>query len=177
MSEEKVQETVQESLDIKAESKPENADSGLLQEVMANKATIKELQAKLDEHNTANEKARQKQLSEDGKKDELIAELNTKVEKLEGEYTRLSKYEDDEKTNLIASIASDEAEAEELSKEGLSTLRLLKNKIAAKTPEAPTARGSIGKQPPPMDWTSIDPKEAKRNWSDILAAAQRKMKN
>jgi len=177
MSEEKVQETVQESLDIKAESKPENADSGLLQEVMAKKATIKELQAKLDEHNTANEKARQKQLSEDGKKDELIAELNTKVEKLEGEYTRLSKYEDDEKTNLIASIASDEAEAEELSKEGLSTLRLLKNKIAAKTPEAPTARGSIGKQPPPMDWTSIDPKEAKRNWSDILAAAQRKMKN
>ena len=144
---------------------------------MAKKATIKELQAKLGEYETANEKARQKQLSEDGKKDELIAELNTKVEKLEGEYTRLSKYEDDEKTNLIASIASDEAEAEELSKEGLSTLRLLKNKIAAKTPEAPTARGSIGKQPPPMDWTSIDPKEAKRNWSDILAAAQRKMKN
>ena len=177
MSEEQVQETVQENLDIKVENKPEAADSGLLQEVMSKKATIKELQAKLDEHNTANEKARQKQLSEDGKKDELIAELNTKVEKLEGEYTRLSKYEDDEKTNLIASIASDDKEAEELSREGLSTLRLLKNKIAAKTPEAPTARGSIGKQPPPMDWTSIDPKEAKRNWSDILAAAQRKMKN
>ena len=177
MSEEKVQETVQENLDIKVESKPEAADSGLLQEVMAKKATIKELQAKLGDYETANEKARQKQLSEDGKKDELIAELNTKLEKMEGEYTRLSKYEDDEKTNLIASIASDEAEAEELSKEGLSTLRLLKNKIAAKTPEAPTARGSVGKQPPPMDWTSIDPKEAKRNWSDILAAAQRKMKN
>ena len=177
MSEEKVQETVQENLDIKVESKPEAADSGLLQEVMAKKATIKELQAKLGDYETANEKARQKQLSEDGKKDELIAELNTKLEKMEGEYTRLSKYEDDEKTSLIASIASDEAEAEELSKEGLSTLRLLKNKIAAKTPEAPTARGSVGKQPPPMDWTSIDPKEAKRNWSDILAAAQRKMKN
>ena len=177
MSEEKVQETVQENLDIKVESKPEAADSGLLQEVMAKKATIKELQAKLAEHETANEKTRQKQLSEDGKKDELIAELNTKLEKMEGEYTRLSKYEDDEKPNLIASIASDEAEAEELSKEGLSTLRLLKNKIAAKTPEAPTARGSVGKQPPPSDWTTLSPKEGKERWGDILAAAQRKMKN
>ena len=177
MSEEKVQESVQENLDIKVESKPETADSGLLQEVMSKKATIKELQAKLAEHDTANEKARQKQLSEDGKKDELIAELNSKVEKLEGEYTRLSKYEDDEKSTLIASIASDDKEAEDLSKESLSTLRLLKNKIAAKTPEAPSARGSVGKQPPPEDWTTLSPKEGKERWGDILEAAQRKMKN
>ena len=179
MSEEKVQESVQESLEIKTESKPESADNGLLQEVMSKKATIKELQAKLGEYETANEKTRQKQLSEDGKKDELIAELNSKVDKLEGEYTRLSKYEDDEKTSLIASIASDDKEAEELSKEGLSTLRLLKNKIALATPEtpAPTARGSVGKQPPPEDWTTLSPKEGRERWGDILAAAQRKMKN
>ena len=56
MSEEQVQESVQENLDIKVESKPETADSGLLQEVMAKKATIKELQAKLDDHETASEK-------------------------------------------------------------------------------------------------------------------------
>ena len=177
MSEEKVQETVQENLDIKVDSKPEAADSGLLQEVMAKKATIKELQAKLAEHETAQEKVRQKQLSEDGKKDELIAELNAGREKDQSELERLRKYEDDEKTNLIASIAADETEAEELSKEKLSTLRLLKNKIAAKTPEAPTARGSVGKQPPPADWTTLSPKEGKERWGDILAAAQRKMKN
>ena len=167
MSEEKVQETVQENLDIKVESKPEAADSGLLQEVMAKKATIKELQAKLTEYETANEKARQKQLSEDGKKDELIAELNSKVDKLEGEYTRLSKYEDDEKTNLVASIASDEAEAEILSRESLSTLRLLKNKITSKSSETPTARGSVGNQPPP-DFTKMDKTDIKKNWSNIL---------
>ena len=167
MSEEKVQESVQENLDIKVESKPETADSGLLQEVMAKQATIKELQAKLDEHNTANEKTRQKQLSEDGKKDELIAELNSKVDKLEGEYTRLSKYEDDEKTNLIASIASDDAEAEELSKESLSTLRLLNKKIATKSTEAPPARGSVGNQPPP-DFTKMATEDAKKNWGNIL---------
>ena len=170
MSEEQVQETVQENLDIKVENKPEVADSGLLQEVMSKKATIKELQAKLAEHDTAQEKARQKQLSEDGKKDELIAELNTKVEKLEGEYTRLSKYEDDEKTNLIASIASDADEAEEPSKESLSTLRLLKNKIASAAPETPTptARGSVGNQPPPEDWTNMDERTRRKNWGDIL---------
>ena len=170
MSEEKVQECVQENLDIKVENKPEAADSGLLQEVMSKKATIKELQAKLGEYETANEKARQKQLSEDGKKDELISELNSKVEKLEGEYTRLSKYEDDEKTNLIASIASDTTEAEQLENESLSTLRLLKNKIASATPETPTptARGSVGNQPPPEDWTNMDERTRRKNWGDIL---------
>ena len=141
MSEEQVQESVQENQDIKVENKPENADSSLLQEVMAKKATIKELQAKLGEYETAQEKTRQKQLAEDGKKDELIAELNAGREKDQSELERLRKYEDDEKTNLIASIASDETEAETLSKESLSTLRLLKNKIAAKPSEAPTARG------------------------------------
>ena len=125
------------------------------------------MQAKLAEHDTANEKTRQKQLSEDGKKDELIAELNTKVDKLEGEYTRLSKYEDDEKTNLIASIASDDAEAEELSKEKLSTLRLLNKKIATKSTEAPPARGSVGNQPPP-DFTKMAAEDVKKNWGNIL---------
>ena len=171
MSEEKVQDTVQENLDIKVENKPEAADSGLLQEVMSKKATIKELQAKLAEHDTANEKTRQKQLSEDGKKDELIAELNSKVDNLTGENTRLSKYEDDEKTNLIASMASDEAEAETLSSESLSTLRLLKSKIASITPEAapsPSARGSVGNQPPPGDWTTMEAGERRKSWGDIL---------
>ena len=167
MSEEKVQESVQENLDIKVESKPETADSGLLQEVMAKKATIKELQAKLDGYETAQEKARQKQLSEDGKKDELIAELNAGREKDQSELERLRKYEDDEKTTLIASIASDEAEAEELSKEKLSTLRLLDKKIAAKSPEAPTARGSVGYQPP-ADISKMSQEDRKKNWGDII---------
>ena len=171
MSEEMTQDSVQESQEIKTESKPESADSGLLQEVMAKKATIKELQAKLGDYETAQEKARQKQLAEDGKKDELIAELNSKVEHLSGEYTRLSKYEDDEKTNLIASIAADETEAEALSKEGLSTLRLLKNKIASASPETPPARGSVGSQPPPKDWTKLSADELRNNWGNIVKDA------
>ena len=170
MSEEQVQETVQENLDIKVENKPEAADSGLLQEVMAKKATIKERDARIAELETAEEDRRQKQLSDEGKKDELIAELNSKVDKLEGEYTRLSKYEDDEKTNLIASIASDTTEAEQLENESLSTLRLLKNKIASATPETPTptARGSVGNQPPPEDWTNMDERTRRKNWGSIL---------
>ena len=168
MSEEMTQDSVQESQEIKTESKSENADSGLLQEVMSKKATIKELQAKLGEFESANEKRRQKQLAEDGKKDELIAELNSKVEHLSGEYTRLSKYEDDEKTNLIASIATDETEAEQLNKESLATLRLLNKKIATKTPEAPPARGSVGNQTPPPDFDKMSKSEMKKNWSNIL---------
>ena len=160
MSEEKVQESVQENLDIKVENKSETADSGLLQEVMSKKATIKELQAKLGEHEAASEKRRQKQLSEDGKKDELIAELNSKVEHLTGEYTRLSKYEQDEKTNLIASIASGEEEEEQLSKESLSTLRLLKNKIAREShQEIPSTRGAVGTITSSKPWGDMNDEE------------------
>jgi len=171
MSEEQVQDTVQENLDIKVENKPENADSGLLPEVMAKKATIKEQAAEIAELKAEKETRRQKKLSDDGKKDELIAELNSKVDNLTGENTRLSKYEDDEKTNLIASIASDEAEAETLSSESLSTLRLLKSKIASATPEttpSPTARGSVGNQPPPEDWTKMDERTRRRDWGNII---------
>ena len=41
MSDDKVQESVQENLDLGVENKPESADNGLLQEVMSKKATIK----------------------------------------------------------------------------------------------------------------------------------------
>ena len=171
MSEEKVQETVQENLDIKVENKPETADSGLLQEVMAKKATIKERDARIAELEAANEKRRHKELSEDGKKDELIAELNSKYEKIETEYTRLSKFEETEKLRLIDSITSDEDEKNELKGESLSTLRLIKNKIATKSTDAPTARGSVGKQPPP-DFTKMDAVERKKNWKSILQQYQ-----
>ena len=57
MSEENVQDSVQESLDIKTENKPEtSADSGLLQEVMAKKAKLKEYETKIAELESANEK-------------------------------------------------------------------------------------------------------------------------
>ena len=167
MSEEKVQESVQENLDIKVESKPEAADSGLLQEVMAKKATIKEQAAEIAELRAAEEDRRQKQLSDEGKKDELLAEYKTGKEKDRAELDRLRKYEDDEKASLITSIASDEAEAEELEKESLSTLRLLDKKIAAKTPEVPTARGSVGYQPP-ADITKMSAEDRKKNWGDII---------
>ena len=167
MSEEKVQEGVQENLDIKVESKPEAAESGLLQEVMAKKATIKERDARIAELEAAEEDRRQKQLSDEGKKDELLAEYKAGKEKDHAELDRLRKYEDDEKTSLIASIASDEAEAEELEKEKLSTLRLLDKKIAAKSPEVPTARGSVGYQPP-ADITKMSAEDRKKNWGDII---------
>ena len=168
MSEEKVQDNVQENLGLEVENKTENADSGLLQEIMSKKATIKELKAKLADYETASEKRRQKRLSDDGKKDELIAELNTDKEKMEAEIARLSKYENDEKTKLIASIASTPEEAELLSKEKLSTLRLLDKKIAPKTPEAPTARGSVGNQPPPKNWAELGKEELREKWGDVL---------
>jgi hypothetical protein len=167
MSDDKVQESVQENLDLGVENKPESADNGLLQEVMSKKATIKELQAEIAEFKSAEENRRQKQLSDEGKKDELIAEYKAEREKDRSELDRLRKYRDEEKTNLIASIASDDKEAEVLSKESLSTLRLLKNKITSKISETPPARGSVGNQIS-SDFTKMDKGDVKKNWTSIL---------
>ena len=92
--------------------------------------------------------------------------------KIETEYNRLSKFEETEKLRLIDSITSDEDEQNELKGESLSTLRLIKNKIATKSTDAPTARGSVGKQPPP-DFTKMDADERKKNWKSILQQYQK----
>ena len=162
MSEEKVQETVQENLDIKVENKPENAASGLLQEVMAKKATIKERDARIAELEAAEEKRRQKQLTDA----ELLAEYKVGKEKDQAEIARLSKYEDDEKADLITSIASGEEEEEQLSKESLSTLRLLKNKITREPrQEIPSMRGAVGTNVSSKPWGDMTEEERRVHYT------------
>ena len=72
MSEEMKQETAQENQSNMVENKPESPSSdGLLPEIMAKKEKIKSLEAELAKRDADDEKRRQKQLAEDGKKDEL----------------------------------------------------------------------------------------------------------
>ena len=44
---------------------------------------------------------------------------------------------------------------------------MLDKKIAAKSPEVPTARGSVGYQPP-ADISKMSAEDRKKNWGDII---------
>jgi len=45
-----------------------------------------------------------------------------------------------------------------------------------KAAETPSVRGSVGKQPPPEDWTSLNPSELRKNWTSIVNNAIKKSK-
>ena len=98
-----------------------------------------------------------------------LAELSPYREKYEAEMQL-------QKDKLLAKIP--ENKRDEFKDESVKTLRGIVSMLDESKPsEAPTARGSVGNQPPPADWTTLSPKDAKAGWADRLANATRKMKN
>ena len=162
MSEEKVQETVQENLDIKVENKPENAASRLLQEVMAKKATIKERDAyKAQIAEAANLTLKDNE------------EFKVLSEKQEAELSELRPYKDkfeaieaSTREELLLKLPEDKRE--EFKSESINTLRSVVGMVAEKSPETPPARGSVGNQPPPKHWTEYEGDEAKQAYEAQL---------
>ena len=126
MTEENVQDTAQENPGNVVENKSESpSDNGLLSEVMAKKATIKEQATEIAELKAANEKRRTKKLEEDGKLKELIAEQTSTIDnlnvKLESQSTIVSNY----KQNLVNGLASDDERKEYLSTKSVDFLEEL----------------------------------------------------
>ena len=80
------------------------------------------------------------------------------------------------KVDIINSITSEDAKKEELATKDLDTLRFIQNEIGNKAVNNPQeSLGSVrAKNNLPKDWTTMDPKEAKANWPDIIANAQKK---
>jgi|TARA_R100000656_G_scaffold9056_1_gene10029 chromosome segregation ATPase len=78
-----------------------SGQSELLHEVMAKKEKIKGLESKLAEIEAKEEKRRQERMSEDGKKDELIAELQGTINQLSPYKERLETHEANRRQVLL----------------------------------------------------------------------------
>ena len=124
MTEEMKQETAQESPSNVVENKPESpSNDGLLSEVMAKKATIKEQAEEIAQLKAANENRRTKKLEEDGKLNELLAEFKSENESLKPIADRY-------KQTLVNGLASDDERKEYLSTKSVDFLEeLTKEKI------------------------------------------------
>ena len=171
MTEEMKQDTAQESLSNVAENKPESpSNDGLLQEVMAKKATIKEQAAEIAELKAANEKRRTKKLEEDGKLEELITELKSTNEKQASRIERADKIEAQLKADIINSITSDDAKREELQTKDLETLRFIKNEIGSQMVNNPVESiGAVrGQKKVDYDIATMTDQEKRDNWPDVI---------
>ena len=160
MAEENVQDTAQKSQSNVAENKPESpSNDGLLSEVMAKKATIKEQAEEIAQLKAANENRRTKKLEEDGKLKELLAEFKSENESLK---PIASKYVQ----TLVNNLTSDDERKEYLSTKSVDFLEELtkeKNLMQPQTVSNPKeSLGAVRSQTNTKDWTEYEGDESKR---------------
>ena len=171
MTEENVQDTAQESPSNVVENKPESpSNDGLLSEVMAKKATIKEQAEEIAQLKAANENRRTKKLEEDGKLNELLAEFKSENESLKPIADRY-------KQTLVNGLASDDERKEYLSTKSVDFLEELTKEKAAMTPPAidnpQESLGSVRKVVSSKPYASMNEAE-RQEWHESQTAHLRK---
>ena len=160
MSEDIVQANEQENPSNVVENKPESpSNDGLLSEVMAKKATIKEQAEEIAQLKAANEKRRTKKLEDEGRHKELIAELKATNEKQAIRLEKADKMEMQLKVDIINSLTSDDSKREELATKDIETLRFIQNEVGNKIVNNPQeSLGSVRatNKMAGVDWTKQD---------------------
>jgi len=176
MTEENVRDTAQENPGNVVENRSEPpSGEGLLQEVMAKKATIKERDARIAELEAAEENRRTTKLEDEGKLKELVSELKSTNVKQASRLERADKIEAQLKTDIINSITSDESKREELQTKDLDTLRFIQNEIGTKIVNNPTE--SLGATRVPkgkFDLSKMTDEEKRENWPEVIQSFMNK---
>ena len=100
-------------------------------------------------------------------------EFKVLSEKQEAELSELRPYKDkfeaieaSTREELLLKLPEDKRE--EFKSESINTLRSVVSMVAEKSPETPSARGSVGNQPPPKHWTEYSGDEAKQAYESQL---------
>ena len=173
MAEEMTQENVQENQETPVENKPESpSNDGLLSEVMAKKATIKEQAEEIAQLKAANEKRRTKKLEEDGKYKELIAEQSSTIDNLNSKLESQSIIVSNYKQNLVNGLTSEDERKEYLSTKSVDFLVELTKEKASLEPPVANPKESLGAVRQPVKnlekvWNMND-EEKRDNWGSIV---------
>mgnify|MGYP005816225123 CR=1 len=168
------QENEQETQETVIETE-NNSDSSneLLHEVMAKKEKIGKLEtqladltAKEDKRRAKEDKRRQDQLAKEGKKDELITELQNQVEQFKPFKERLETYETSRRATLIEKLP--ESKKEKFQNHPLDVLEDLVEEYSHKSPSVDNSSPSkMGGFASLVEWAQKDPasykKENKKN--------------
>ncbi len=116
-------------------------------------------------------KAEEAKLKEQGKFQTLYEEAEAKMETLESNADKWSKYETAKREALLESVPEDERES--LSKLDFETLEYVTNKINSIKANVPEVAGSPRQPEKPLgDWTQMSKQDKKDNWNTIIANAK-----
>ena len=143
-----------------SQTTPDNSgQSELLHEVMAKKEKIRGLESKVAEMEAKEEKRRQESMAADGQKDELIAELQGKIDHLSPYKERLETYEGNRRQALLERLP--ETKQEKFKGHPLDVLEDLAQEYSQQS-----ANVKVDNQPPGTyggytsmaEWAENDPK-------------------
>ena len=112
-------------------------------------------------------KAEEAKLKEQGEFQTLYEEAKTKMETLESNADKWSKYETAKRESLLNSVP--EGERESLVDLPFETLEYVTNKINNMKPNAPEVVGSPREASKPLgNWAEMDAEERRQNWGEIV---------
>jgi len=112
-------------------------------------------------------KAEEAKLKEQGEFQTLYEEAKTKMETLESNADKWSKYETAKREALLNSVP--EGERESLVDLPFETLEYVTNKINNMKPNAPEVVGSPREASKPLgNWAEMDAEERRQNWGEIV---------
>ena len=129
------------------------------------------LKSKLDEFISAQEASKKKKLEEEGRYKELLEKADSEINELKTYKEKFDQYENNRRESLLSNVPEDERE--KLSSLDLDTLEYVVTKVQNTTEPAnpshiPGANRNLDKKQLPKDWTSMDDRERRTNWSDIV---------
>ena len=178
MSEEQSVATETVSEETTQEASPSLTDEGaLIAESKKYRKRSQDAEARLAKLESQLAKAEKAKLKEKEDFKTLYEQNEAKIESLAASADKWTNYQETKTAALLESVPEDEREA--LSKLDFETLEYVTNKINNVKANVPEVVGNPrGHKEIPQDWTTLDPKDAKSNWANILkSAASRSKKN
>ena len=160
VSEETTQEATTDSTDVGA----------LIAESKKYRKRSQDAEARLAELESQLAKAEEAKLKEKEDFKPLYEQNEAKIQSLTENADKWTKYQEAKTTALLESVPEDEREA--LSKLDFETLEYVTSKI--NNANAPEVVGGTRQPDKPIgDWTTMDERERRANWDNIVAAAKK----
>jgi len=165
-------ETVSEETTQEASTDSTN-EGALIAESKKYRKRSQDAEARLAKLESQLAKAEEAKLKEQGEFQTLYEEAEAKMETLESNADKWSKYETAKREALLNSVP--EGERESLADLPFETLEYVTNKINSVKANAPEVAGNTRQPEKPIgDWTKMSPSDLRDNWETIVKNAESK---
>jgi len=135
-----------------------------------------ESEVKIQEHTKTQETQKVKQLKEQEKFQELSESLQKQLDDVSPYKEKWESYETETRESLLLKLPKEDRES--LQAESLKTLKYIVSKLEESKPVNPQHSPGQSRNinsGPSKDWTTMDAKERRANWDQIVSSARNKI--